>query len=164
MLNVQEKVSQMGHNALLRQKNLFAIMTYYFGQFLKWQRSPCQELGRIHLSMTNPRVSFVKSFEKDRILLHNVSKSRFLSQSTTFYKDKSHILKYMKAFPCTKGDYFKVYKHSRVLFPGRKIHFSAACLKVWSKMIITLLNVNLYINVSIVQKIHRINHCERKLF
>lgn len=35
MLNVQEKVSQMGHNALLRQKNLFAIMTYYFGQFLK---------------------------------------------------------------------------------------------------------------------------------
>lgn len=36
MLNVQEKVSQMRHNALLRQKkNLFAIMTYYFGQFLK---------------------------------------------------------------------------------------------------------------------------------
>lgn len=54
----------------------------------------------------------------------------YLSKSTTFYKGKSHILNYMKAFPCTKGDYFKVYKHSQVLFPGRKIHFSVACLKV----------------------------------
>lgn len=54
----------------------------------------------------------------------------YLSKSTTFYKGKSHILNYMKAFPCTKGDYFKVYKHSQVLFPGRTIHFSVACLKV----------------------------------
>lgn len=81
-----------------------------------------------------------------------------------FTKIKSHILKYMKTFPCTKGDYFQVYKHNQVIFPGRKIHFSVACLQVWSKMIIMLLNINLYINVSMVQKIHRINHCKGKLF
>lgn len=48
----RETVSQMGYNVLLRQKFLIAIMPYYFGQFLKWQRSPCQELGCIHISMT----------------------------------------------------------------------------------------------------------------
>lgn len=31
----KETVSQMGYNVLLRQKCLFAIMPYYFGQFLK---------------------------------------------------------------------------------------------------------------------------------
>lgn len=75
----RETVSQMGYNVLLRQKCLFAIMPYYFGQFLKWQRSPCQELGCTHIFMTNPRVSFAKSFEKDRILPHNVSKCLALS-------------------------------------------------------------------------------------
>lgn len=29
----------------------------------------------------------------------------------------------MKAFPCNEGGYFKVYRHSQVLFPGRKIDF-----------------------------------------
>lgn len=75
----KETVSQMGYNVLLRQKCLFAIMPYYFGQFLKWQRNSCQEVGCIHISMTNARVSFAKSLEKDRILLHNVSKCLVLS-------------------------------------------------------------------------------------
>lgn len=79
--------------------------------------------------MTNPRVSFARLLEKDRIVLHNVSKCLVLSQSTTFYTGKSHILKYMKSFPYTNGNYFKVYKRNQVLFPGRKIHFSVACLK-----------------------------------
>lgn len=75
----RETVSQIGYNVLLRQKCLFAIMPDYFGQFLKWQRRPCQELGCIHVSTTNPRVSFAKLFEKDRILLHNVSTCLVLS-------------------------------------------------------------------------------------
>lgn len=121
--HTRETVSQAGYNMLLRQKCLFAIMPYYFDQFLKLQKSPSQELGCIHISMTNPRVSFAKLFEKDRSLPYNVSKCLVLSESTTFYKGKSHILNYMKAFPCTEGDNFKVYKHSQVLFLGRKIHF-----------------------------------------
>lgn len=75
----RETVSQIGYNVLLRQKCLFAIMPYYFGQFLKWQRRPCQELGCIHIPTTNPRVSFAKLFEKDRILLRNVSTCLVLS-------------------------------------------------------------------------------------
>lgn len=42
--HTRETVSQSGYNMLLRQKCLFAIMPYYFDQFLKLQKSPCQEL------------------------------------------------------------------------------------------------------------------------
>lgn len=52
----RETVSQMGYNLLLRQKCQFATTPYSFGQFLKWQRSPCQELGCIHTSTTNTRL------------------------------------------------------------------------------------------------------------
>ena len=151
---------------LFRQKCLFAIMPpYYFGQFCKWQNSPRQELSYTHVFTTNPRVSFVKSFEKNRILLSNVSKPLVLSQSTTFYKLSYFKLHEYSVFSCTKRDYFQVYKHNQDLFPGRKMHFSVACLEVWSKTIIMLLNVNLCINGPTVQKKHRINHCKgRELF
>lgn len=67
--------------------------------------------------------------------------------------------------PCTKHYYFQVYKQNPELFPGRKMDFSVAYLKVSSKTITTLLNVNFYINGPTVQKKHRINHCKgRELF
>lgn len=90
--------------------------------------------------MTNPRVSFAKFFEKDRILLHSVSKCLVLSYSTTFYKGKSHILENMKAFTCTEGSHFKVYKHSQVLFPGRKIYFSVDYYAIECKFIYQCFN------------------------
>lgn len=80
----------MGYNVLFRQKCfLLSCLLTILVNFSNDKIVSVKNLVT-YIFMTNPRVSFVKSFGKDRILVSNISKPLVLSQCTIFYKDNSH--------------------------------------------------------------------------